>query len=64
MNTFSSQRSRLGIEPVDLFSRQTPGRPINTSSSRRSHLGIESVDLLYQEPMEDRLTSQVPEEVV
>ena len=60
----TSQRSRLGIEPVDLFLPETQGRPINTSSSRRSRLGIESVDLLHQETMEDRLTPLVPEEVV
>ena len=52
IDTLSSQRSRLGIEPVDLFSPETQG--INTSSSRRSRLGIESVDLLHPEPTEDQ----------
>ena len=56
IDTLSFQRSRLGIEPVDLFSPETQGRPINSSSSRRSRLGIESVDLLHPEPTEGLLT--------
>ena len=64
IDTLSSQRSRLGIKPVDLFSPEAQERPINTSSSRRSRLGIKSIDLLHQQTMEDRLTPLVPEEVV